>query len=126
MAKDDVLRKLQRQTVPEPTPDAEQPAAVSPKGHQPPAGTVKITLNIRTAVWRGTEDMGGVLDVATASGVTPVAVIEALLLRYLSDDKFQERINDEALRAMRARRQLSANLRAAQRRQQRHSEGDDD
>ncbi|MGE0344167.1 MAG: hypothetical protein AB7O86_14005 [Porticoccaceae bacterium] len=113
--RDSVIRKLQRQQ--DPAPDAQQPAAATPKGNQPPAGMVKVTLNVRTAVWRGTETMPGVYDTATANGVTPIAVVEALLLRYLTDEKFQERINDEALKAMRARRQLSANLRAEQRRQ---------
>ena len=124
--RDAVIRKLQRQQGAEPAPDAPQPAAAAPKGNQPPAGMVKVTLNVRTAVWRGTETMPGVYDTATANGVTPIAVVEALLLRYLTDDKFQERINDEALKAMRARRQLSATLRAEQRRQAAGEDDEDD
>lgn len=115
--RDDVLRKLQRQEAAEPAPDSERAPAETPKGHPPALGTSKVTLNIRTAIWRGGLDAEGIVEIATNAGVTPVAVIEALLERYINDEKFQDRINNDAANVMRDRRRLAAEIRAQQRRQ---------
>lgn len=112
MAKrDDVLRKLQRQESPETPPEREEPPAETSKGHPPAAGTSKVTMNLRDAIWKGSEDAPGLVERAEDAGVPPVAIVEALLERYLTDEKVRERTNNDALRVVRARRQLSAQLR---------------
>lgn len=122
MAKrDDVLRKLQRQgeavpaapTVSSSQAEEEEEEA---RGHQPAPGTRKVTVNLRVAVWGpdvwdGAEGAMGLRQRAEEAGVPPVAVIEALVLRYLADDKLRDRVNVEASRVVRDRRQLAAQIR---------------
>ncbi len=113
-----MLRKLQRQEAAEQAPDAEQaPAKRPPKGHPPAPGTRKVSLNIRVGLWSGTPTQPGLLDLARNEGVDPVAVIEALLERYMADEKLRDRTNDDAQRVMRARRKLAAEIRALERQQ---------
>ena len=77
-------------------------------GHLPAPGTQKVCINIRTALW---SDEDGLKQAAEVGGVDPVAVIEALLLRYLNNDEFMEEINVDASRVMRDRRRLAAQIR---------------
>ncbi len=116
-----LIRKLRQQAAEQP-PDAEQaPAKRPPKGHPPAPGTRKVSLNIRVGLWSGTPTQPGLLELARNEGVDPVAVIEALLERYMADEKLRDRTNDDAQRVMRARRKLAAEIRALEKQRQQES-----
>lgn len=85
--------------------------------HHAPPGHSKVSLNLRTAIWRGDATGNqGIADACKAQGIDPVALIEALLLRYLNGtEQERRRMEGEASREMRARRQLAAVLRTLER-----------